>query len=227
MFTAKFKDKTFQVTVCGTSSPQWLVDSFAWENELRVKWWDIRPGDVVIDVGAAYGSYTLTALAAGAKKVIAYEPSKAGFFSLCTNLLVNDFPGQCLPLSVLAGEGDKIYFKDDYYPETSSARPQGEPEPRLVIPVDVAVHKAGLGRVDWIKIDVEGDELKVLQGAAHTLNKHRPRLLVENHEGFVPGIRQQIQEFLAPLGYQEENITEGEDNQNWSLWTYGEPHGQG
>src|ERR1700750_1177923 len=44
------------------------------EQEVRDRWWHVEPGDVVLDVGAAFGSYALPALALGAR-VVAFSPA--------------------------------------------------------------------------------------------------------------------------------------------------------
>ena len=52
--------------------PTWFT--FVDESDVRERFWRIRPGDVVLDVGAAFGSYAVTALAAGASRVWAWAP---------------------------------------------------------------------------------------------------------------------------------------------------------
>ena len=56
-----------------------------------------------------------------------------------------------------------------------------------VVTVDAAVERAGVDRVDFVKIDVEGHESAVLRGCAQTLRDHHPSVQVEiearHHEG--------------------------------------------
>lgn len=213
----EFRGHSYRVTALGSSRPSWVLESFLLERDVRERWWDPREGELVIDVGAAYGSYTLAALAAGAG-VVAFEPNKEDFFTLYTNILLNGFLERCLLLNALAGEteGDGIY-----YPTSHSARPEGVSERRLQFTLDGLIGRMQLARVDRIKIDVEGAELSVLKGADRTLEKFRPSLLIENHAGFLPGIDQDVREFLLPRGYREENFAPEPDkpNNNWSYWT--------
>jgi hypothetical protein len=57
---------------------------------------------------------------------------------------------------------------------------------------------------DFIKIDVEGAELRVLKGARRILSNGAPRLLVELHQGIDPGGQRdpgEVVQYLARLGY--------------------------
>jgi len=217
-YVVDFKGNSFHITTVGSYNPKWLVASFVLERGLRDDWWDIKTDDVVIDVGAAFGSYTLSALAAGAAFVVAAEPSKSEYFDLCTNILANGYVQRCLAITCLLGSCNKVV--DDYYHASHSHRPEGARESRMQLSLDYIVDS--LNKVDWIKIDVEGDELNVLQGALGTLDKYHPRLLIENHVGIVPGVDEKIRELLIPMGYSEENRTNPPNvNDNWSRWTWG------
>jgi FkbM family methyltransferase len=55
--------------------------------------------------------------------------------------------------------------------------------------------------VGFIKVDVEGHELAVLEGAAAVLRRDRPNLLVELEERFAEGSIARAQTFLERLGY--------------------------
>jgi FkbM family methyltransferase len=57
------------------------------------------------------------------------------------------------------------------------------------------------GNVGFIKIDVEGHEESVLQGAQRTIAHYRPRVLVEAEERHRPGSVRRLQAFFRPLDY--------------------------
>lgn len=48
--------------------------------------------------------------------------------------------------------------------------------------MDALVAEAGLERLDFVKIDVEGGELHVLHGAARTVERFRPAMFIEIEE---------------------------------------------
>jgi FkbM family methyltransferase len=57
------------------------------------------------------------------------------------------------------------------------------------------------GRISFIKIDVEGHELEVLQGARKLLERDHPVLLIEIEERHRPGNLMAVPEWLTELGY--------------------------
>lgn len=74
--TTQFKGKEFKFCCydgpAADFHPSWW--SHVDEAEVRERDWNIQKGDLVLDIGAAYGSYTLTALALGASHVWAWSP---------------------------------------------------------------------------------------------------------------------------------------------------------
>ncbi len=71
---------------------------------------------------------------------------------------------------------------------------------------DITVRTARLddvydGQVGLIKIDVEGHEEAVLDGAKQTIARCRPRFLIEMEERHAPGVRNRVAAFFADLGY--------------------------
>jgi methyltransferase FkbM-like protein len=62
--------------------------------------------------------------------------------------------------------------------------------------LDDLVSEVALRRVDWVKIDVEGAELQVLEGARGVLREFRPSLFVECHR-----ILSDVIEWLQKHGY--------------------------
>lgn len=215
--TKNFKGVEYRITNVCSSEPFWLQESYEHEEEIREAWWDIQPGDVVFDVGAAYGSYTLAALAAGASLVLAFEPSRADFFDLCTNLLVNSqFSGTSRPLPVMLGETSRLFI--GFYEQTHSSRPGGGQDNKIMFSLDGLVEANSFPRLDWLKIDVEGMELDVLKGGIRTLERLRPKILVEYHPEFVTGIEESVREFLLKLDYQEEVKRGVSINDIWARW---------
>lgn len=185
---------TFRVVANGDRN------DFSDEEEVRQRHWHIAPGDVVVDVGAGIGSYTLPALAAGAY-VFAFapdgDPTRDTTRILLDNLAANE--GFSQSTSVLRcglssrsgwmGLCGCSYQFSELEPEDTATRFK-------VGPLDDFTFE----RLDWIKIDVEGHELEVLKGAEQTLRAHRPNLLVENHQFMDSTLEGRVTAFVEDLG---------------------------
>jgi FkbM family methyltransferase len=139
-------------------------------------------GDVVIDAGAHYGFYTLPASRLVEKDglVIAFEPASRNYRGLLANLQVNKIKN-VKPFKMALGDFDgevKLYLGG--HPGVHSIVYQHSKRFELV-PIkrlDTVVNEFGLSKVNLIKLDTEGAELKILQGALSTIKRHRPRLTI-------------------------------------------------
>jgi FkbM family methyltransferase len=171
----------------------------------------LRPGSVAIDVGACLGEWTLPlARAVGsAGRVVAVEPTPRNGAALERTLQVNALRQAELVRCAL---GDQNGEADLAVPRVVSAKsdtgttrvgPAGIGEEAVsaaVRTLDSLMAEARLHRVDFIKIDVEGHERRVLDGAEESLARYRPVLVLETgHEG--EGDRPAIHLRLRRLGY--------------------------
>jgi FkbM family methyltransferase len=143
----------------------------------------IRSGMTVVEVGANIGLLTLpfARFVAPEGKVIAFEPQRIVYQMLCGNLALNAITNVFGHNSAIGHEPGSITVPPVDYAKVGNfggvslrGRTEGEAVPLLTI------DSLSLERCDFMKIDVEGMELDVLQGAARTLARFRPRLYVEN-----------------------------------------------
>ena len=179
--TASFKGKTFNILE-GSTHPAYSLNCFAQgedESDFRERFWDVKPGDVVVDVGASYGAYTLAALAAGAAEVWAFEPEPSVCPDLERNLAANpEWEGKYsvfqMALSDAAGHIDMHEYAAHWPQQTLTGK-----YPAATL--DSADMGSKRDRLDWLKIDVEGHELEVLRGAAETLRRFKPTIILEVH----------------------------------------------
>jgi FkbM family methyltransferase len=189
------------------TSPEFIIDE---ETPIRERYWQPKAGDVCIDIGAFHGSYTLPALAAGAT--------------------VYAIDGRIEPLKVLIHRAAEFGISDrllsafaaisngePYSAEHVEAIATGPKPSRQMIPnadwvtLDSLVEAMDVDRLDWIKVDVEGGEVGVLEGAEETLRRFSPRLLIEDHSRVYPWVAEQgtterLLSLLAEYGYQTEYI---------------------
>ena len=165
-----------------------ILRSWMWESEtVRFVWSWLRAGLTVLDVGAHVGQYALLAsgLVGPAGRVIAFEPhpvlgrvlrrnvSRAG----CQNVTV-------LPVALgrAQGPGTLVLHPPDNF-GGSSLRPgdASEHHARATVEVttlDEVMSRLGRPSVDLAKIDVEGAELDVIDGARGTLKANPDIVLI-------------------------------------------------
>jgi FkbM family methyltransferase len=167
----------------------------------------VRPGTTVIDVGANIGFFTryFAAWTGPTGRVIAIEPEAANFERLQSMLRSKGLDRIVVPVHAAAAEhaGQVALAIDRYHPAGHCLSPDGVPTPAVT--VDDLVRQYPEGRVSFIKIDVQGAELRVLQGATRTLTDARPAVLVELDETALRSQQASIEavvEFLASYGYQ-------------------------
>lgn len=143
----------------------------------------IPEGGVVVDVGAFIGDHTIAyARRVGPNgNVWAFEPNPEAFQCLQSNLAA--FPNVCIGMTALS---DKKEIVDHFTSANAGAnylRPAA-PEVKMSQRVsgDLTCTFDGshtFDRLDFVKIDAEGFELKILRGMRDNLHRLRPKILVE------------------------------------------------
>lgn len=174
--------------------------TFIDEQEFRDRWLHVKPGEVFFDIGAAFGSYALPALAGGAR-VVCFSPADFDTELLQKNLSLNpELERRCLVVrdGLYSGDG---WFQPDRCQFAGAMGEIHEATGWLAVrSLDSFLdQRPGIERVDWMKLDVEGAELQVLKGGEQCIRSYRPRILVENHEQHVPGISDKVRDYLVGL----------------------------
>jgi FkbM family methyltransferase len=152
-----------------------------------IKWVDqvVKPGMVVVDVGANFGYYTLrlSRLVGPSGQVHAFEPSVRYRERLldhlrqngCSNVIVMDYG-----LSDQSAEhqlyGDNVSATMHWHDDAKSPTVN---EKIVLRTLDSYVQGAGISRLDFIKVDIDGHEPSFVAGASQTLSRFRPLILME------------------------------------------------
>lgn len=134
------------------------------------------PGDIVVDIGAYVGRYTLKAIESigDTGMVIAIEPEPNAYRVLLRNLKLNGAKNVC-PINIALSNYDgtcKLYFHGR--PGLGSV--VNKTDEAIVVPcrtLDSLLEELGVKRVNWVKVDAEGAEYKILQGMINTLQKNK------------------------------------------------------
>jgi FkbM family methyltransferase len=148
----------------------------------------VQPGMTVADIGANIGHHTLilAGLVTPQGSVHSFEPHPDTFEELVANARRNGFDHvQCNNLALSSATGNATLYIGFDEAVNSLERTKYYDERKLTVVTDTFdryVERAELTRLDLVKIDVEGAEPLVLEGAALTLEKFRPLLVVEFSE---------------------------------------------
>jgi FkbM family methyltransferase len=144
----------------------------------------VKPGMVVLDIGAHIGLYTLQAarLLRGAGKVYSFEPTPRTFELLKDNIQVNGFLESGIVVLKRAAVADKagtasfsVYATNSGHNSLFAGEAEGSPVVVETVAGDDEL--AGEASVDVVKIDVEGAEPLVLRGLAKTIERN-PRIRI-------------------------------------------------
>ena len=141
-----------------------------------------KVGDIVIDVGAAFGFYTLLASkkVGQAGKVVAIETQPNIFDILNRNIKLNKLTN-IISLNYAAYSKKTTLKLYNTYSVMQERAGQSYTEVSADT-LDNLLWRVGIKEVNWIKIDVEGAEYEVLKGATEVLSaSKRISILVEIH----------------------------------------------
>jgi FkbM family methyltransferase len=155
----------------------------------------VRPGAVCFDIGAAYGMYThpLAHLAGPTGQVHSFEPLPLPYRLLEAGVRASGARNVRITNAAL---GAALGWRTLQLPYRFGLPIHGwahleeglkhsgkfAATKKLEVPlysVDRVCELREIARVDFMKIDVEGFEAKVLEGAKWTIEQHRPTLLIE------------------------------------------------
>ncbi len=193
-------DNSLCLYVCGSFEP----------NEFSFLHGFLKPGMVFVDVGANDGYYTLFAARRVGKagKVVAVEPSTRERVNLRRNLVRNHLDNvHVVPaaLGAVAGDADLRLAHGTHSGHNTLGKfahddvTPADLERVMVKTLDEVVAELGLGRVDFVKIDVEGAEASVVAGARGALASIRPVMLLEINDGALCAQGMGAEAFLASL----------------------------
>lgn len=172
--------------------------------EIRQALGALPVGGVMLDVGANFGYYSIV-IAARLRQnctIHAFEPNPKVYERLAKNLEMNRCNAvmpHLLGLSDLEGTAAIVET-----PGHSGAAWLTAGDDVSVTTIDRFADTQRLSRVDLIKIDAEGAELRILQGARQTLERCRPALIVELNGPTLErerGSPSQVLALLRSLGY--------------------------
>lgn len=166
---------------------------------------EIKPGDIVYDIGAHVGYFVLLAARAlgGEGRIVAYEPEARSFELMSQTVAANGLEELVIRRPVglgdVPGRGSIGYGDSSSYAQIHMSD-GGEVEVRTL---DEEI-ESGLPEPSLLVLDTEGFEERILNGAERLLTRSQPRILAEHHQR-----HDELVEYLASYGYSHHDIDSG------------------
>ena len=161
----------------------------------------IKPGMTVLDIGASTGVHTLrmAKLAGETGKVYAFEPSDWMHERLLNNIKLNDFKNIVTEKIALSEVTKKALYLSEQHDRVDK-----KPNPRKYIrmqymKLDDYFAKGRITALDFIKMDVDGYECRILEGATKTIKKYKPIMIIEIGKGLQEAYDRSLEELLNLL----------------------------
>lgn len=190
----KVGDRTVQYATPNQAT-RWRVESLFAKEPITIEWIAaFQPHEVLVDVGANVGMYTIWSAATRGVRVFAFEPESQNFALLNQNIFLNKLGDKvsayCLAMSDVTGLS-KLHLSQ--FSAGGSCHSLGEQvdfkhEPAKPVysqgcvsaTLDDLVASGAVTEPDHIKIDVDGFEPKVIAGARKIIGGSRLKsLLIE------------------------------------------------
>ena len=168
-----------------------------------------KSGDTVVDVGAHIGFYTLKAARDVGLEgtVIAIEPDPQSFLLLKENISINNFHNVIAVNAALSDITGRRLFYTCAEPIFSGFQPSSQTrikDAKVVetLTLDQLLQNLGIDQIDWIKVDAEGEELRILKGGKRVLQKvTNMRIIMEVSNG-------EIIEYLRKMDFNIKHLGE-------------------
>jgi FkbM family methyltransferase len=193
-----------------------IMDTGQWDAEvasaLEDRWSD---ADIFFDIGANIGFFALLALQQRLKHVTAFEPMPALADLLDANVALNNFPQERLTVAriALGSMSGTANYRPGPLDNSGQGRIDLSSGSGIRVPIttlDAYLAANPLPRPTIMKLDVEGHEFDVLQGALNLLRTSPPHTIVLEADatGRCEVKDQRIKELLQGVGYKVKAINE-------------------
>jgi len=188
---------------------------------------NLQDGDVFFDVGANVGVYSIyAALRKPTATIYAFEPEYSNLHQLKMNIINNDLLNNVIPFAIALSDQTGVSYLHihDFTPGAALSTEQRD-SINKTFGKDV-VWKEGIGtstldyisgnlniQPNLIKIDVDGNELKILNGGRKVFSNKKLRSIIIEMIKSLPNYSE-IKRYLNNQGFKLEN--KFEENQIWS-----------
>jgi FkbM family methyltransferase len=180
-----FVEKTFLVVDKGMSSAELQIYTTLYDtDEMLFLMHFLRPEDSFVDVGANIGVYSVLASGVAGARSLAFEPIPSTFANLKRNMDFNNLQNKAELFNL--GVGDKeetLTFSDSLDAINHVIQDSSFTGATTSVPVNSLDNLLVGKNVNLLKIDVEGFEANVINGASETLERPELRVIIMETNG--------------------------------------------
>ena len=157
-----------------------LLNNKIWEKKLQEIFRHyIKPNHNVIDIGSYIGTHTLLFSILG-RKVYAFEPQPLIFNCLTQTISDNSNLHNIIPYNIALYNNDgTIEMGTNNDGDCSSLEFRKKKFNNNFFINTKKLDNYNLEKIDFIKLDAEGSEFKILEGAIETIKRDRPKIVIE------------------------------------------------
>jgi FkbM family methyltransferase len=179
----------------------------------------VKPDFQILDIGANIGLHALVMAQQLSEKgkIYAFEPSKKTFNALTENIKLNNLEEKVTAFNLaLSNKSETLFLAapeaanisdadaDAYNSLHAVQTSRGNAEEIQAITLDSWMAEGKIGKIDLIKIDIEGAELLCFEGAKAFFNTNKPIIVMECYEAHLKKFNHSIFDvlhFLSQFGY--------------------------
>lgn len=158
--------------------------SFHKENIGYLKYYNLRPGDIIIDAGGYEGTFAVYAAKAVGEngKVIVFEPDTENCRKLQMNIELNELKNVTIVNKALWDEDRELKFNNKHTAGASFFFNASQHAKKIsAVSIDNELGRLGVNKIDFIKMDIEGSEIKAIEGAKRILATNNVNLAVASY----------------------------------------------
>ncbi len=173
----------------------------------------IKDDAIILDIGANIGNHTLywgMASPRNIKKIYSFEPIEKTFYTLKKNIEINKLEEKVKLFNIgLSAAEEKADIALYSIGNTGMTALKSDSSGTIPLkPLDSIIFDEKLPHIDFIKIDVEGFEINVLEGAKKTIMKYRPVIFLESFQEKVEKVKEIMKSYNYILS---EKTSKGEN----------------
>ncbi len=188
----------------------------------------LKPGDVVYDIGANVGFFTILAakLVGSSGKVYAFEPAPENVAIVRRNLKQNNFSHvTVIEKAVFSSTGTAELLLAKYAGGHTLATVGTPPDldgslAVQLVSIDYLVDRQEIEPPKFVKIDVEGAEIEVLKGMSQTISQFKPTIIYEVDDETKEALlakKREIELFLENLNYKITLLDKSYSQITWNV----------